>query len=276
MSADRSRKRGKRKIKRACLFFALNGFAGLLFAGIIFFGFTEKNRSQRVEIAEAKIEAEKVLQGPVMEKGKVLAYEREHEEVPDFSIGKENYTFLLVNSENPLEEDYKPELEEAENHYMVDSRIAEDLMRMLEAAREDGLDPLICSAYRSTRRQKELYDEQYRKWRYQGYSEEEAYSLAATNVAVPGTSEHATGLAVDIVSRGYQILDEKQEQTEEAKWLMANCHRYGFILRYPNGKTELTGIIYEPWHYRYVGVELATYLTEEGLCLEEYLDSITY
>lgn len=186
----------------------------------------------------------------------------------------ENFKSLLVNYENYLETGYQPELEEIENNYMVDERIIDALKEMLQDARAEGLDPWICSAYRSEKRQTELFQLQCRKYEGMGYTKEKAKVKAATSVAEPGTSEHATGLAVDIVSRGYQILDRKQEKTKEAKWLMENCYKYGFILRYPNGKTDITGIIYEPWHYRYVGVELATYLTEQEICFEEYIESI--
>ena len=90
-------------------------------------------------------------------------------------------------------------------------------------------------------------------------------------VARPGTSEHQTGLAVDIVDTSYQILDEGQENTPVQQWLMAHCAEYGFILRYPTDKSEITGVGYEPWHYRYVGVEAAREIMANGLCLEEYL-----
>ena len=82
------------------------------------------------------------------------------------------------------------------------------------------------------------------------------------------------GLAVDLVDRNYQQLDESQENTPAQKWLMEHCWEYGFILRYPNSKSEITGIIYEPWHYRYVGVEEALKIRDSGLCLEEYLESL--
>ena len=93
-----------------------------------------------------------------------------------------------------------------------------------------------------------------------------------TVVALPGTSEHQTGLALDIVDAGYQELDEAQENTPVQQWLMRNSWRYGFILRYPTGKSNITGIIYEPWHYRYVGRDAARAIYESGLCLEEYLE----
>ena len=94
---------------------------------------------------------------------------------------------------------------------------------------------------------------------------------AARWVAQPGTSEHQTGLALDIVAAGYQILDEEQEDTAEQKWLMENSWKYGFILRYPSEKSDITGIGYEPWHYRYVGKAAAADIYRTGVCLEEYL-----
>ena len=195
-------------------------------------------------------------------------------------IGETNFdsslTTMLVNWEHPMEAGYEPKLAEIENNYMVDERIVEDLSRMLADARAEGLDPWICSAYRSVDRQQELYDNKFAYYRNMGYGEKRAEELAATVVARPGTSEHATGLAVDIVSRGYQILDKKQERTAETVWLMENCYKYGFILRYPNQLTDLMGIIYEPWHYRYVGVEAATQIMDEGICLEEYLKNIDF
>ena len=97
---------------------------------------------------------------------------------------------------------------------------------------------------------------------------------AARWEAPPGTSEHQTGLALDIVSARYQVLDSAQANTAEQQWLMAHCWEYGFILRYPADKTEITGIGYEPWHYRYVGRETAAAVHESGLCLEEYLQTL--
>lgn len=104
-----------------------------------------------------------------------------------------------------------------------------------------------------------------------GLSRSQAEIEAAKVVAYPGTSEHNLGLAVDIVSLGYQLLDNKQATTAEVRWLVENCADYGFILRYPQGKESITGIIYEPWHFRYVGVTAAQEIMDSGMCLEEYL-----
>ena len=106
----------------------------------------------------------------------------------------------------------------------------------------------------------------------QGDLREEAEKQAAIWVAPPGTSEHQLGLAVDIVAESYQLLDRHQEKTAEQQWLMEHCSEYGFILRYPTDKSEMTGIGYEPWHYRYVGREAAEEIMRRGICLEEYLD----
>ena len=106
----------------------------------------------------------------------------------------------------------------------------------------------------------------------EGADREEAPAIAARSVAVPGTSEHQLGMAVDIIDEYYAKLDEGQEKTATQQWLMENCWRYGFILRYPNGTTDITGIIYEPWHYRYVGERYAREITELGVTLEEYLE----
>lgn len=101
---------------------------------------------------------------------------------------------------------------------------------------------------------------------------EDAKAKAGRQVAVPGTSEHQLGLAVDIVDVSYQLLDTNQENTDVQKWLLENSWRYGFILRYPTDKTDITGIVYEPWHYRYVGKEYAKEIYEKGVCLEQYLE----
>jgi D-alanyl-D-alanine carboxypeptidase len=109
---------------------------------------------------------------------------------------------------------------------------------------------------------------------YSGMTEEEAREETARNVAVPGSSEHEAGLAVDIVYAGRQILDEEQENNDTQQWLMEHCWEYGFILRYPYDKQEITGITYEPWHYRYVGFEAAEEIMSKEICLEEYLGVI--
>lgn len=182
------------------------------------------------------------------------------------------WELLLVNPWNPLPEDFFVELEETEAGYRVDNRITEDLKAMLADAQEQGLELAVCSAYRSNAQQRALYENKIRRLRDGGCSAQEAKDKAGTVVAVPGTSEHETGLALDIVSAGYRVLEESQADTTEQQWLMENAHRYGFILRYPADKTDITGITYEPWHYRYVGREAAGDIHARGESLEEYLE----
>ena len=183
----------------------------------------------------------------------------------------EPWQLTLVNPWNELPEDYEMTLESLPGGHQVDQRAYDDLNAMLEACREAGLSPKICSSYRTQAKQTYLYNNKIARLRKAGYSKAAAEREAGRWVARPGTSEHQLGLALDIVSSSYQALTKKQEKTAEQKWLMEHCWEYGFILRYPNEKSEITGIGYEPWHYRYVGVDVALDIRDSGLCLEEHL-----
>lgn len=183
----------------------------------------------------------------------------------------DSWQLTLVNADHPMEKDYRPQVSEIENNYYFDSRAVTDLQQMLADGRKEGLDFWICSAYRTMEKQTDLYNNKVSRLQAEGLSYAEAYEQAGTVVAYPGTSEHNLGLAADIVAKSYQLLDDKQADTPEARWLKENCWRYGFILRYPTDKIEETGIIFEPWHYRYVGKKAAKEIMEQGICLEEYL-----
>ncbi len=176
------------------------------------------------------------------------------------------WQLLLVNRENPLPEGYQIELTELSNGEKVDSRIYPALQQMFDDMRADGIYPVVVSGYRTGQQQQEILDDKVESYRQQGYSDADALALAKDWVAIPGTSEHQTGLAVDINadgihSAGYEVYG----------WLLDHADAYGFIKRYPEDKTELTGIANEPWHYRYVGKKAAAKITKKGLCLEEYL-----
>ena len=186
----------------------------------------------------------------------------------------DEWFLILANPWNKLPEGFQVKLTEIEYGYKFDERAAENIKQMLLDARKEGLSPMICSSYRSVKKQTELFNNQIQKYLNLGYSREDAEINAAKWVAIPGTSEHNTGLAADIVAVNYQLLDDSQENTKEQKWLMENCWKYGFILRYPKDKEEITGIHYEPWHYRYVGEKSAKEIFERKLCLEEYLEEI--
>ena len=192
-------------------------------------------------------------------------------EMPEAAVEEDAWQLRLVSAAHPLPEDFEvPELTKLKGGHAIDSRVYPALQQMMDDCRAAGLNPVICSSYRTHDKQEELFWKKVNTLRKQGYSQEEAETEAARWVARPGTSEHETGLAVDIVDKSYQLLDEKQEQTPVQQWLMAHCAEYGFILRYSVEKSDLTGIGYEPWHYRYVGTEAAKAITEQGLCLEEY------
>lgn len=182
-----------------------------------------------------------------------------------------DWQLTLVNPWSRLPDGYEVSLIQLKNGQAVDERCYPDLQAMIDDCRAAGLSPLICSSYRSQETQERLFQNQVDRYIAEGYSQEDAQGEAGKAVAVPGTSEHQLGLAVDIVDVSNQKLDQSQEDTAVQQWLMENCWSYGFILRYPNEKSHLTGIIYEPWHYRYVGKAVAKDIQEQGICLEEYL-----
>lgn len=194
---------------------------------------------------------------------------------PAPSGDREDWRLTLVNPWHALPDGYAPpELKELSGGHAVDRRCYPDLQEMMDACREAGNSPLICSSYRSQEKQESLYQNKVDRLLAQGRSSEKARSEAAKAVALPGTSEHQLGLAVDIVDVNNQNLDESQEKTAVQRWLMEHSWEYGFILRYPSGKSDTTGIIYEPWHYRYVGKEAAREIHRQGICLEEYLEEL--
>ena len=179
---------------------------------------------------------------------------------------------ILVNPWNAMPGDYEVELASLSDGTQVAAVCLEDLRRLLTDCREAGNEPYICSAYRTWDYQSMLFENKVDRLMAEGLDEITARAEAATVVALPDTSEHQLGLALDIIDSGYTQLDEGQKDTPTQRWLMENSWRYGFILRYPEGKSDVTGIIFEPWHYRYVGVENAKEIYQSGLCLEEWLE----
>lgn len=185
---------------------------------------------------------------------------------------KDDWHLVLVNKQNPISENYENELVDYNGgNIQVDKRIVNDLDSMMEAARDDGIGLYICSAYRSYDRQTSLFKRKINSVSKSVDSYIAAYSKAAMSVAPPGCSEHQLGMALDIVSGSYSSLNAGFGKTEAGRWLCKNAPEYGFILRYPEGKEDVTGIIYEPWHFRYVGKEYAREITDLGITLEEYI-----
>ena len=174
----------------------------------------------------------------------------------------EEWNLIVVNRWNELPEDYEVELTELSNGQMVDSRIYPYLQEMFDAARTEDVYPVVREGYRTAEEQQEILDDKIQSYINQGYSQVKAERTAKEWVALPGTSEHQLGIAVDI----------NADNEDVYAWLAENAYKYGFILRYPMGKQEITGTSYEPWHYRYVGIEAAYEINERGICLEEYFE----
>lgn len=194
-------------------------------------------------------------------------------ELPE-PVREPDWRLTLVNEANPLPEDYEPDTAEADNGYLFDIRAVEPLRALLQAGREAGLDLVVTSGWRSWAYQEQLFEDKVsRVMSGTGLDRAAAEEAAADEVARPGTSEHQLGLAMDLVDASYQVLDEAQASTPAQQWLMAHCWEYGFILRYPAEKQDITGIIYEPWHYRYVGRDHAQAIRQSGQCLEEFLQA---
>lgn len=177
---------------------------------------------------------------------------------------------LLVNSSNAIPDGYAPtELTELSNGQSVDKRIYPSLQSMFDDARAQGVYPVVSSGYRTAKQQQSEMDDKIQEYIDDGKSEDEARTLAATYVAQVGYSEHEAGLAIDIVAKA-----NKSDDDTVWAWMKEHCAEYGFILRYPEGKEGVTGMSYEPWHFRYVGVEAAQKIMGAGITLEEYLGQV--
>lgn len=195
-------------------------------------------------------------------------------EEPKYKPDLNSWELKLVNKWNTLDEEFEPPLEKisskytARTDYFFDSRAIENLYDLLDASKEAGVKLTIISPYRTKSTQTRLFNNQVTRElnNNKNLTREQAEIRAATAVARPRTSEHELGLAVD-----FNSVEENFEDTKEFKWLKENAHKYGFIMRYPKENQDLTAVIYEPWHYRYVGIENALEIKNSGLCLEEFL-----
>lgn len=181
------------------------------------------------------------------------------------------WCLILTNAEYPVPEDYEVELEAIPGtEQSVDRRIYEPLMAMIGDMKAQGLSPVVCSGYRTLDKQEKLFNRKVQSYVKGGHTKEESYNLARQTISIPGSGEHCLGLAVDFYTRRYHKLERAFEDTPESKWLVEHAQDYGFVMRYGENKTDITGIQYEPWHYRYVGVEAAKYMKDHDLSLEEF------
>ncbi len=203
----------------------------------------------------------------------------EEPEAPDLTATEADGSIgilRLANTQHPLPDGYvPPNLETMDGEgRQLDARAAQPLRDMIAAARADGCQLVLSSGYRSYERQEELFAMMIVDYLNLGYSYGDAYAATKNLRNIPGTSEHQTGLAADIVAADYWTMDDGYAETDEAKWLVEHAADYGFILRYPADKEHITGTHFEPWHYRYVGVEDAQKIMAAGVCLEEYLGAV--
>jgi len=235
--------------------------------------------------------------------GGLTAYGQNYSD-PDDTAYEKAWYLILVNKWNYIPDGYEVELTEFENGQLVDKRIYPALQEMFDAARSDEIYPAVVCGYRTTEEQQSLMDEKIAAYKDEGYSAKEAKIKAEECVAIPGTSEHQLGIAVDVnaawmagppgsppgsrpgdphegstvgtsvdLSGGPAGQADAGHSTDEEvyEWLDQNSYKYGFVRRYSSDKTAITGMVSEPWHYRYVGVEAAAEMYASNLCLEEYL-----
>lgn len=182
---------------------------------------------------------------------------------PDIDI--DSWEFILANEYNSIGE-YAPQGPETLEGQQLDERIIEPMKAMVADTRDQGLSVFLSSGYRSFADQRYLYNRKVAQYPPDGKD-----SNGRWIVLPPGTSEHQTGLACDITDVYHEFKDRSLEETAMYQYMSQHCHEFGFIVRYPADKEDVTGVMYEPWHFRYVGVEVATYITENGICLEEFV-----
>ena len=182
---------------------------------------------------------------------------------PEIDI--DSWEFILANDYNSIGE-YVPQNPTTLEGQTFDERIIEPLRAMVADTRDQGLSVFLSSGYRSYADQRYLYNRKVAQYPPEGKD-----SNGRWIVLPPGTSEHQTGLACDITDIYYEFKDRNLENTAMYQYMSQHCQEFGFIVRYPADKEEVTGVMYEPWHFRYVGVEAATYIMDNGICLEEFV-----
>ena len=226
-------------------------------------------------------QADKYVLDEILSEEEEQQTEEEEEAEPEpaaekeLSFSAEDWRLVLINKQHPIPDDYEITLGKImtiKGEMQCDERIIEELLAMMQAASQEGVQLAICSPYRDLNRQEVLFNRKIKAYMNKGMSYMDAYALSSQAVTVPGASEHQIGLAIDIVSNTYTNLDEDFADTDAGKWLAEHSSEYGFILRYPKGKESITSIEFEPWHLRYVGKEAAEVIAREELCLEEFWD----
>jgi D-alanyl-D-alanine carboxypeptidase len=252
----------------------LRFLAGLLLAMLFFTGCTTNDDEPVISQQNTSTSNHS---GESQADSKVAVDEDEPKVIVTPTASSTDWNLVLVNRENQLAGEIAMELYLTESGYQIDSRIKDPYLALMEAGKAAGMDFTMISGYRSIEQQQANYDVNYQNYLASGFSEEEARAKTEEYIALPNASEHTTGLAVDITStalanqEGNSGLFPDLENYPEGLWLKENAPKYGFVLRFPKAKEDITGINFEPWHFRYVGVENAVYMTEQNLTLEEYI-----
>lgn len=196
---------------------------------------------------------------------------------PNYMYQTEDDFFFVVNKQLLLPEDYDVKLDYVQGDYKMEVTAAKYMRDMIAAAKKDGIELKILSTYRTVKYQKNLFERNVKsRMENNGMSYEDAYYDTSINIAPPGGSEHNAGLAADIITKNDWDTYEAFEDTKEFAWLQEHAWEYGYILRYLKDKEDITGYIYEPWHYRYVGTKYAKTVRDSGLCLEEYFEKYVW
>ena len=251
----------RRKKKSGWLLFLILLMIVAIFLAVLFIKHINEVSDRAAQDTEKETSAEELAEDASGEEA-----EKEEEQgqarLEEIEDEKDQWYLILVNNQNAMPDDFEIETVEVEDGYYIDARVHDALQEMLADCREAGYYPRLISTFRTRETQQYLYD----------------HTANKADTAVPGHSEHECGLAADIIdadSLGWAdpLIDE-QEDMPAQMWLMEHCQDYGFILRYPKDKEDITEIIYEPWHYRYVGKEHAERIMRNGICLEEYLDNM--
>lgn len=280
-SGRRKRKSAARKVLTGLLFYFL--FAGMIATCIavvsVFFGWKEKLQSQDAVNRDGIVTdgTKEQAEGTEEETGSRTVMEITPEirqECQDLYAEQEEL-LLIVNKDHALETSYQPVLRNiCKGRLKAADILYEDLCAMLADGGQAGYEYWIASAHRDRAYQQGLVDEDVEKYMAKGYTYEAAIQKTYEYTMPAGQSEHETGLALDILCSTNMVMDESQAYEPGNQWLAAHCHEYGFILRYPADKEEITGIRYEPWHFRYVGKEAAAYLRNKGWTLEEFYEVV--
>ena len=197
------------------------------------------------------------------------------DELGNVQFSADDWRLVLVNKQHPIPDDYDYTLGIIKGYMQCDERIIDALLLMMQQAQNEGVELVIRSPHRDLDHQEQLFTRKINSYMRSGLSYLEAYKQTAHTVTVPGTSEHEIGLALDITSKDHKALDAGFADTEAGRWLADYSYEYGFVVRYPLGKEYITGIEFEPWHFRYVGREAAKIMKEEGIVLEEFVEKYT-